>query len=78
MTSLTPRQKAYLANCVERGSTRCHEDGIADTILSGLCSTEPPLVTWRMNPNSRTDGYISLYEPTEHARAALAPADGEG
>lgn len=68
---LTPLQITYLTACVERGSTRTNDGGMADTILSGLCSTAPPLVSWRVNPNSRADGYISLYEPTDAGRAAL-------
>lgn len=65
--ALTPLQITYLRDCVDRGSTRTSDEGLADTILSGLCShpsLEDSLVRWQMNPNFRFDGYINLYEPT--------------
>lgn len=71
---LTPWELQALADCVDRGSTRCNDGGIYDTLLSILCSKPKaePLVGWRVNPNRRTDGYISLYEPTAAGRAAVA------
>jgi hypothetical protein len=74
---LTPMERAALSDCVERGSTRCNDGGMVDTLLSILCSKpslENSYVKWRMNPNSRQDGYISLYEPTELGRQALTEA----
>jgi hypothetical protein len=81
---LTPLELSALADCVKRGSTRTNEDGLVDTLLSGLCSKpslDDPFVRWSMNPNSRTDGYISLYTPTDLGRAAIAKAtstNGQG
>lgn len=72
--ALTPLELAALRDCVERGGTRCNDGGMTDTLLSILCSKpspEAPYVRWQMNPNSRQDGYISLYTPTDAGRAAL-------
>ena len=75
MADLTPLETAALKNCVERGSTRTSDAGLVDCLLSGLCSkpsTEAPYVRWSMNPTSRTDGYVSLYTPTDLGRALVA------
>lgn len=73
---LTPLELSALRDCAERGGTRCNDGGMVDTLLSGLCSPKKgggfALVSWRMNPTSRTDGYISLYEVTQAGRDALA------
>lgn len=72
---LTPLEISALADCVKRGGTRANDGGLADTLLSILCSKpsiEDPLIRWRINPNSRIDGYISLYEPTQRGRDLIA------
>lgn len=71
-TKLTPLQIGALEQCEALGgAVRCNDGGVLDTMLSGLCSTDPPMVTWQMNPASRIDGYISLYTITEAGREAL-------
>lgn len=75
---LTPLELSALRDCVERGSTRCNDGGLVDTLLSGLCSRpslDDPYVKWDINPKSREDGYISLYTPTGLGIAALKSAD---
>lgn len=72
LNDLTPLEQSYLENCVKRGSTSTIEEGMADTILSGLCgkpSFDDPLVRWEMNPTHREDGYINKYFPTDKAKA---------
>lgn len=73
---LTPLELDILSKCIARGGTRTNDDGISDAILSGLCSkpVNAPYVSWRINPDSRKDGYINLYEPTEAGRAAVQAA----
>lgn len=74
---LPPLFLDVLRKCVARGSTRTSDGTLSDTVLSNLCSQPEgnPYVTWRMNPNSRFDGWINLYEPTAAGRAAVAAAD---
>lgn len=67
---LTPWQRKVLIDCCDRGSTRANDGGLVDDLLSGLCSKSDEVITngwlvrWDMNPESRTDGYISRYTPT--------------
>lgn len=73
--NLTPLERTYLLDCAGRGGTRCNDGGMADTILSILCSKpspDDPYVRWTVNPNSRVDGYISLYTATPRGVAAVS------
>lgn len=71
LDALPPLWRSALATLCERGSTRCNDGAMVDDLLSSLCSKpslETALAKWEMNPNSLTDGYISLYTPTERGR----------
>lgn len=65
--SLTPLEAAYLLEMCKRGWTRTGEGGMADTILSGLCSKPSPdnsLCRWEMNQDDRRMEWPNKYLPT--------------
>ncbi len=72
---LTPLSRDALGICCQRGSTRTNDGGLVDDLLSVMCSNVAEgvnngwLLTWQMNPDSRRDGYINLYVPTERGLA---------
>lgn len=78
--ALSPLAMAVLVDCCDRGSTRANDGGTVDDLLSMMCShtargiSNGWLVRWDMNPASRTDGYISIYTPTELGRGVAAIA----
>ncbi len=63
-----PLFKTMLVGLVGKGSVRCNDGGMVDTLCSSLCSfpTYPDAYArWELNPKWREDGYMSIYFPTE-------------
>lgn len=77
--SLTPLERGYFADMCKRGSTRTDEGGLADTILSGLCSKpsmDGAIVRWEMNRDERARKWPNKYLPTELGLEVYATMEG--